>query len=136
MSLKTESPPKNARKKSKRPAAMPTDPIQRTLLLCATYSTKLESIKKRMLDSQKASSGRRFILPSFLGTREEQHLATFDRLAKLSRPLIHAAEDLARFASGIIENANLEQLDRIELMLRNAELEAELIELKQLTISA
>ena len=51
---------------------------------------------------------------------------------KRYRPVIVAAEQLARYASGLIENARLPQLDKIELQLRNAELEAELIEAKHL----
>lgn len=49
-----------------------------------------------------------------------------------ARPLVIAAEQLARYASGLIENARLPQIDKIELQLRNAELEAELIEARHL----
>jgi hypothetical protein len=49
-----------------------------------------------------------------------------------ARPLVIAAERLARYASGLIENARLPQIDKIELQLRNAELEAELIEARHL----
>jgi hypothetical protein len=49
-----------------------------------------------------------------------------------SRPVIVAAERLARYASGLIESARIPQIDKIELQLRNAELEAELIEARHL----
>ncbi|MFY7953245.1 MAG: hypothetical protein ACOVT5_12125 [Armatimonadaceae bacterium] len=54
------------------------------------------------------------------------------RLVKKVRPLLSAAERLARYASGLIESARIPQLDKIELQLRNAELEAELIEARHL----
>lgn len=55
-----------------------------------------------------------------------------DRIKKKYRPVVVAAENLARYASGLIENARLPQIDKIELQLRNAELEAELIEARHL----
>ena len=113
---------------------MPTDPIQRTMVLCATYARKLQSIKKQILVSRKAM-GNPFSFPlvNVFNNNRDEHRDKLSRLSNLCRPLIHAAEHLARFASGIIENSNLEQLDRIELKLRSAELEAVLIELQQLT---
>jgi hypothetical protein len=45
---------------------------------------------------------------------------------KRFRPLQPAVRKLAQYASGLIENARIPQLDKIELQLRLAELEAAL----------
>jgi hypothetical protein len=136
VSVKTEPQPKSPRKKSGTVSVMPTDPIQRTMILCATYTRKLRAIRKQILLIRK-SAGSAFefaLINAFKNTLENEH-HKLNRLNKLSRPLIHAAEDLARFASGMIENSDLEQLDRIEMRLRSAELESVLIELKELIAS-
>jgi len=45
---------------------------------------------------------------------------------KRFRPLLPALTKLAQYASGLIENARIPQLDKIELQLRLAELESAL----------
>ncbi len=42
----------------------------------------------------------------------------------LPRKLLFAARELAQYASGLIEDSNLSRLDKLELQLRNAEVEA------------
>ncbi len=133
MSVKTEPISKSTHKKTRTPSVMPTDPIQRTMVLCATYARKLTAIKKQVLKSKEIVANPLSYVFSNPFTKHEEPEEKLNRLCKLSRPLVRAAEDLARYASGIIENSNLEQLDRIELRLRSAELESVLIELQELT---
>lgn len=84
--------------------------VERTAELLVEYKKKVRSVNKRF------------------EVATELH-----RQVKRFRPVIVAAESLARYASGLVENARLPQIDKIELQLRNAELEAELIEAKRFT---
>ncbi len=105
--------------------------VDRVVRLQEEYRKKLRWLLKRYAE-QKSNQGES--TSTFFTSKTAVLKAKANRswLNERARPLVSAAENLARYASGLIENARLPQIDKIELQLRNAELEAELIEARHL----
>ncbi len=101
--------------------------VDRVVQLQVEYQEKL-----RLLCEQRPNTGGTENGVSGGGVKVSSSRADPKWVRERARPLVVAAERLARYASGLIENARLPQIDKIELQLRNAELEAELIEARHL----
>ncbi len=97
--------------------------VDRVVRLQAEYQEKLRVLRERRPSPNGVSGG---------GVKPAAGRADPTWVRERARPLVVAAERLARYASGLIENARIPQIDKIELQLRNAELEAELIEARHL----
>lgn len=107
--------------------------VDRTTTLIAGCIKKVRAFNKRMRTT-KQELARLQPKSLFQEVKAERDNLSADRTRQVARfrPVIVAAEELARYTSGLIENARLPQIDKIELQLRNAELEAELIEARHL----
>ena len=111
--------------------------IARTVELQIEFSTKMRTLLDQIAtvtvnipETDSIPSSKREVVMEIKAAKE--HRRTQLRLRAIR--LFGAMEDLARFASGVIENSPVSQLESIELRVRNAELEALLIEAKQLKV--
>ena len=100
--------------------------VERVVRLQAEYLEKLRQLLSQRPDPKVGVK----VVGGSVGMRGTTVDASWVR--ERARPLVTAAERLARYASGLIESARIPQIDKIELQLRNAELEAELIEARHL----
>ena len=103
--------------------------VDRTVSLQIEYRKKLRQLLKRHDDLLHQTDEVERESRSSIPPQIEQV-----RLIRSYRPMVSAIEALVRYASGLIENARLPQPDKIELQLRNSELEAELQRVRQLGI--
>ena len=93
--------------------------VDRVLRLLVVYRRKLERAIGEYSDLPAIGNQAGVANPTRSPAHVEPHRKRF-------RPLRPAVLKLARYASGLIENARIPQLDKIELQLRLAELEAAL----------
>jgi hypothetical protein len=108
--------------------------VDRTVQLQIEYRKKLRGLARRHRELSQQSDESP-ISSAFSPAAQLQRRRLSDDRTKLLRRLRlveAAANELARYASGLIEGSRIPQIDKVELRLRNAELEAELSETRTL----